>query len=331
MTIEIRNLLKVVGQQTVLDIPAWNAAAGEIVAVVGSTGSGKEDLWDLLTGKFRPSAGSIRIAGIDPCAEKGAYSRSVGILFSEDALYKHQSPLGNLSLHCKLYGLPNSRAIEVLEQIGLADQANIRLDKLTSSLLRRLAFGRAILHKPAVLLLNEPFARCDDSTIAMLSSIFRRLTENGATVLILSGETAHLSSLCDTIYRIQQGRLEALSSYEEESHTSFTFKIPVRLEDKVILVNPAEILFIEAEGGHTRLKMADGNLSTQFTLNELEERLFRSGFFRAHRSYLVNLQHIKEIIPYTRNSYSLRLDDQAATEIPLSKAAAGELKDLFGY
>ena len=70
---------------------------------------------------------------------------------------------------------------------------------------------------------------------------------------------------------------------------------------------------------------------TQFTLAELEQRLARSGFFRAHRAYLVNLQHVKEVIPYTRDSFSLRLDDAANTEIPLSKTAAGELKELLGY
>jgi ABC-2 type transport system ATP-binding protein len=63
----------------------------------------------------------------------------------------------------------------------------------------------------------------------------------------------------------------------------------------------------------------------------LEQRLGRRGFFRAHRSYLVNLQHIKEVIPFTRNSFSLRLDDAGDTLIPLSKTAAAELRELLGY
>jgi ABC-2 type transport system ATP-binding protein len=63
----------------------------------------------------------------------------------------------------------------------------------------------------------------------------------------------------------------------------------------------------------------------------MEERLSRSGFFRAHRGYLVNLQHVKEVIPFTRNSFSLRLNDPDNTEIPLSKSAASELSDLLGY
>ena len=66
-------------------------------------------------------------------------------------------------------------------------------------------------------------------------------------------------------------------------------------------------------------------------MSELETRLARSGFFRAHRSYLVNLQHVKEVIPYTRNAYTLILDDADGTEIPLSKAAAADLRELLDY
>lgn len=109
------------------------------------------------------------------------------------------------------------------------------------------------------------------------------------------------------------------------------FKIPARQEGKVTLVNPGDILFADAEEGRAYITTGDGHLPTQFTLGELEERLSRSGFFRAHRGYLVNLQHVKEVIPYTRNSFSLKLDDEANTEVPLSKSAAGELKELLGY
>jgi ABC-2 type transport system ATP-binding protein len=96
-------------------------------------------------------------------------------------------------------------------------------------------------------------------------------------------------------------------------------------------VNPTDILYADVEGGRAFLQTAEGRLPTQFTLSELDQRLGRSGFFRAHRGYLVNLQHVKEVIPYTRNSFSLRLDDAAGTKIPLSKSAAAELRELLGY
>jgi ABC-2 type transport system ATP-binding protein len=328
--IQIENLQKIVEQRTALNIEALTVAGGEIAAVVGTADSGIEAFFEILIGKARPSAGVVRLAGTDP-AEKPVYSRRVGIVFADDALYKRQSPQANLVLQCQLYGLPRERALAVLERIGMADQARADLNRLPGSLLRRLAFGRAILHNPDVLLLHEPFARCDEATIALLSGLMRKFVEQGAAILILAGGSAHLSPLCDKIYKLQQGRLAEADLSGEVERSSIQFKIPVRFEDKVILINPAEILYIEAEEGRTCLRTLEARISTQFTLSELEERLSRSGFFRAHRSYLVNLQHVKEVIPFTRNSFSLRLDDTSNTEIPLSKTAAGELRDLLGY
>jgi ABC-2 type transport system ATP-binding protein len=107
--------------------------------------------------------------------------------------------------------------------------------------------------------------------------------------------------------------------------------IPAKLEGKVALVNPVDIMYVFAQDDRAYLQTTEDRFPTQFTLSELEKRLSRSGFFRAHRGYLVNLQHVKEVIPYTRDSFSLRLKDEAGTEIPLSKSAARELRELLGY
>ena len=69
---------------------------------------------------------------------------------------------------------------------------------------------------------------------------------------------------------------------------------------------------------------------TTFTMNELEERLQHFGFFRCHRSYIVNLQKVREVITWTRNSYSLILDDEKKSNIPLSKSKMAELKVMLG-
>ncbi len=328
--IEIKDLQVLAGQQLILDVAALRVEPGEVAAVVGPAGSGAETLFAVLLGRTRPSAGSVRLAGCDP-ADRAAFSRRVGVLFAEDGLYVRRSPRANLALHCQLHGLPPARAAETLAQVGLGDQANARIDKLPSGLLRRLAFGRAILHRPAVLLLREPFARCDQTTITLLGGLIRDLAEAGAAVLILADDMTYLEPLCDAIYTMSGGRLAQAPRLEDKLAPTQPFKIPVRAEDKVILLNPADIRYVKAQGGHAVVQTATARLTTQFTLAELEARLARSGFFRAHRSYLVNLQHIREIIPYTRNSFSLRLDDAAGAEIPLSKSAAGELRELLGY
>jgi len=335
--IEIRKLRKQVGERLALEVESLTVEAGEIAAVTGPAESGREILFDLLIGRTRPSAGTVRLAGLDPWSEKDAFSHKVGVLFQEDGLYKRQSLLANLDLHCQLYELPRGRAEQVLALIGLADQANAWPEKLLPGLQRRLAFGRAILHSPQILLLYDPFTRCDQPSIDLLSDLIHQQVESGeeqyggAAALILAEGSSHLTPLCNCLYTLSQGQLAVQEQAEKDTPTSLPFKIPVRLEDKVILVNPAEVLYVEAESGRACLHTSDAKLPTHFTLNELEERLSRSGFFRAHRSYLVNLQHVKEVIPYTRDSFSLRLDDSASTVIPLSKAAAGELRALLGY
>ena len=329
--IEIKGLQKVVDQNLVIDIESLTVRAGEIAAVVGPPGSGKAILLQLLSGRVRPTAGTLHVLGLNPFSERERLSRALGVMFADDAVYKRQSPYSNLRFHCRLYGLPKSRADEVLTMVGLADRAKAKLDKLPSGLVRRLAFGCAILHQPGALLLVEPFARCDEGSISLLSNLMRQLAGDGASLLILADDSANLTSLCDTIHNCSHGSIVETYSPQEEQQVDLPFKIPVRLEASVALVNPGDILYVTTEQSRTYLQTVEGRLPAQFTLAELEERLARSGFFRAHRGYLVNLQHVKEVVPYTRNSFSLILDDAGETEIPLSKSAARELRELLDY
>lgn len=329
--IELKGLQKVIDQTLALDIKALTISEGEMVAVIGPVGSGKEVLLALLLGKTRPTVGKVSLAGVDPVSDRAAFSRKVGVLFAEDSLYQHRSPRSNLDFYRRLRGLPKARIPEVLAEVGLADCAGTRLDKLPSGLARRLAFGCAVLHEPQVLVLVEPFARCDEASIELLGRLIRERASEGAAVLILADDTAHLQPLCDLIYPLEQGRLGAAYAPQAEAETALPFKIPVKLEDKIILVNPGEILCAVAQEGRSYLQTVEGQIPTQFTLTELEQRLARSGFFRAHRSYLVNLQHVKAVIPYTRNAFSLILNDTDGTKIPLSKAAAAELRELLDY
>ena len=294
--IVLTDLQKVRDRITVIDIPVLQVKGGEAAALVGPVDSGKEILFELLTGATRPTAGSVRLAGLDPYLEREAFSRRVD---------------------------------EVLEQVGLADHAHTSAEKLIPSLSRRLALGRALLNQPRVLLLADPFAGCEQVSITLISQVIRRQVEAGGAALIFAQEPSGLEKLCDTIHRL--GRIVETYDPGEDQERSHPFMIPARGEDKIILVDPAEILFVFAQDNRAYLQTLDGRLETRFTLSELEKRLARSGFFRAHRAYLVNLQQVKEVIPFTRDSFSLRLKDAARTMIPLSKSAERELRDLLEY
>ncbi len=331
LMIELVDLEKVIDQTTVIDISSLKVHGGEIAVVVGSVGSGSDILFQLLTGRTHPTRGSIRIEGFDPFHDRNDCSLQVGVLFSDNNLYKRLSVIENLRFYSRLYRLSKMRVLEVLEQIGLADQANVIADKLSTGLARRLALGRAILNHPKVLLLADIFTGCEQVSITLMSQVIRKLADEGATVLIFSEVITHLEVMCDTFYRLNQGRIDTSFDPREEQHRQRPFMVPARAEEKIILVDPAEILFVFAQGDHAYLQTLEGRLSTQFTLTELEKRLSRSGFFRTHRAYLVNLQQVKEVIPFTRDSFSLRLKDSTGTIIPLSKSAERELRVLLQY
>jgi ABC-2 type transport system ATP-binding protein len=329
--IEIQNLQKVVAGQTVVDIESITVEPGQVVALVGRVDSQLGVIFELLTGQARPSSGSILISKFDPFNARREFSRQVGVLFAEDNLYQRQSVLANLNFYRRLYGVNPARVQQVLDQVGLADQAEAVVGDMNPGLARRLAVGRAILHDPPVLILNEPFIGCDAASVNLISSLISQRAQDGAAVLILAQDDEQLLPIASIVYRIDQGQVVEEFYPGEEHQQSMPFKIPAKLEHTVALVDPAEIYYAFTQDDRTFLQTADGSLPTQFTMTELERRLSRSGFFRAHRSYLVNLQLVREVIPYTRDSYSLRLKDPEATKIPLSKSAARELRDLMGY
>jgi ABC-2 type transport system ATP-binding protein len=329
--IVFENLQKVVSHTTVLDIETLKVEAGESVAVVGPVDSGIEPLLEIILGQTNPTAGRVTMDGIEPYLDKALFGRRVGVLFPENNLYARMTVEANLKFYGRLRRMPKGRAEDVMRQVGLADHARVRAEDLPSGLARRLAFGRAILHNPAILILAEPFRKCDEGSVTLLSGLIRQIASEGNAILILGEDDDNLDAVCNTIYRLEKGQI--VDSYRpgEARHRDMPFMIPAKQEGKVDLVDPADIYYVMAQDDRTYLQTTDGQLPTQFTLAELEKRLARSGFFRAHRSYLVNLQHVKEVIPFTRDSYTLRLKDEDGTQIPLSKSAAKELRELLGY
>lgn len=331
MTLELAAIRQVTPQGILLEIDSLRVNSGEVAGLVGTAGSGIETIFELLAGKIQPTQGRARLDEVDPWADRTGFALRTGVLFAEDGLYRNQTALDNLLFECRLRQLPKARALEVLGLLQLGDQQGARLAALSQHQQRRLAFARALLHSPSNLLLVEPFLRCDEASIGWIASAIRQTASAGCAVLVFASEGARLVGLCDPIFELQAGRLVQVVKPASSESDGHPFKIPVKLADRVALVNPSEILFAEASGDNASIQTLNERLPTQYTLSELEERLKRSGFFRAHRAYLVNLQHVREVIPFTRNSFSLRLDDAAGTILPLSKAAASELKELLDY
>jgi ABC-2 type transport system ATP-binding protein len=334
--LQVRRLEKIIENRTALSIEQLDINAGDIVTVVGQIGSGKSLLIRLLSGLMIPSGGKALLDGKDVHGSPEVRSR-IGVLFEEDLLYDRTSALGNLELSCRLHNLPVSRAAEVLAQLGMSDQAAKRVSKLSPVAQRRLAFGRALIGRPALLLLDQPELRIDLDTQALFLRLIQEAAGAGAAVLITAEDLAWSGRCCAQIIELADGRIAGKREREPSRSEAaaperlMPFKIPARKEDRIMLFDPGEVLYATSREGKTYLRTASEEATTNLTLQELETRLAGRGFFKAHRAYLVNLQHIKSVIQFTRNSYTLQLNDQQETMIPLSKQSEKELQELLGY
>ncbi len=336
--LQVRRLEKNIEGRSILSIDALDVAAGEVVAVIGPATSGKTLLIRLLSGAIPPSGGSI-VLDSTCVSQSMSIRKQIGVLFEEDLLYERQTAQANLEFYAQLSNLPKSAASEALTLIGLSDQGRKPVTKLSPNAQRRLAFVRALMGKSALLLLDQPTLRTDLDTQALFARLITQAASEGAAVIVTDEDISWASKCCTRVVELENGRVVntyVLASKSDNSESSaperlMPFKVPARKEDRILLYDPGDILYATSRDGKTYLRTANEEATTNLTLQELEARLAGRGFFKAHRAYLVNLQYIKAVIQFTRNSYTLQLKDAQETMIPLSKQSEKELQDLLGY
>lgn len=338
MQLQVRQLKKVFDSRSVLAIEQLDVNEGEIVAIIGPVESGKTTLLRVLCGETAPSGGTVMLNGQDIHRMPSARTH-IGVLFEENMLYERLGVQENLEFFCQLSNIPKSRIVEVLSLVGMSDQAQKRVNKLSASTQRRLAFARMLLHRPTLLLLDSPTLHTDADTQILFLHIITQLAAEGCAILLTEEDLAWAGKCCTRVIELENGRITQARNYktEQEQETPpaperlTPFKVPARKEDRILLYDPGDLLYATSRDGKTFLRTATEEASTNLTLQELEHRLVGRGFFKAHRAYLVNLQHIKAVIQYTRNSYTLLLNDDKETMIPLSKQCEKELQELLGY
>ena len=159
---------------------------GEIVALFGDNGAGKTTLLRVLAGQARPDAGSVHIAGRRMGRTGAAARRLVGFAGHQTMLYNDLTCRENLDFCCKLYGVADRsrRVDQALEQLHLSDRANRRVRTLSHGMQKRLSMARAIMHEPAVLLLDEPEAGLDTASLETLSELLRDWAASGRSALL---------------------------------------------------------------------------------------------------------------------------------------------------
>ena len=184
---------------------------GSLFGLLGPNGAGKSTLINILAGLVAKSSGSAKIWGYDIERESRAARASIGVVPQELNIDPFFTPRALLDLQAGLYGIPKSqrRTDAILEAVGLSDKAEAYARSLSGGMRRRLMVAKALVHKPPVLVLDEPTAGVDIDLRQQLWAYVRGLNAEGVTVLLTTHYLEEAQSLCDRIAIIAQGKVVA--------------------------------------------------------------------------------------------------------------------------
>ncbi len=196
-----RGLRRSFGRVRVLHDIDLTLVPGEALAVAGPNGAGKSTLLRLLAGLMRPTAGEVRVLGRALSGAAAEARRAIGLLSHQSLLYDDLTLAENLTFAARLYGLPRpaESARAALEEAGLGARAGDLPRRLSRGLLQRAAIARALLHRPRVLLLDEPFTALDAASADRLRETLRARRADGLGLVIV---THHLAEVWDVATRV---------------------------------------------------------------------------------------------------------------------------------
>lgn len=217
--IEVQNLTKSFGDFQAVRGITFHAEDGEILSLLGPNGAGKSTTISVLSGLLDPTAGEASIMGhsirTDPVSAKAI----LGVVPQDIALYADMSALENLLFWGKMYGLRGAvlkqRVDEVLAVIGLADRQKDRIGTFSGGMKRRVNIGAALLHKPQVVIMDEPTVGIDPQSRRHILDNVKELNRQGMTVLYTTHYMEEAAELSDHIAIMDQGKIIAYGSHDE--------------------------------------------------------------------------------------------------------------------
>jgi heme exporter protein A len=204
--IEVTNLIKRFGHKQVLRKLDFSVQQGEFVALLGSNGAGKTTLLRILSSLSKPNYGQIKIAGYYLPVQAAQVRKKLGVVSHLPLLYGDLSAEENLKFYGRMYGLSdfNINIQEILSLVGLLQRRKDLVRTFSRGMQQRLAIGRAILHDPEVLLLDEPHTGLDQQAANMLDKLLHQIASSGRTIVMTSHDfprVANLATRFDVLYK----------------------------------------------------------------------------------------------------------------------------------
>ncbi|MCP3855672.1 MAG: ABC transporter ATP-binding protein [Actinomycetia bacterium] len=231
--------------------------AGQIVSLLGRNGAGKTTLLSIVAGLLTPDSGQVRIGGIDVAADPVAAARQLGIAPQETGIYRVLTVAENLRFFGELAGVPRSelrhRVTGVADQLGLGPLLDRRADQISGGEARRLHTACALVHRPRLLMLDEPTVGADVATRNQLIDAVKELADDGAAVVYTTHYLPEVVSLGADIVIIEQGRILSRGTRRELIDRHRTAGLLVGFAGTLPVERLADLHPVEESPGYWRL------------------------------------------------------------------------------
>jgi ABC-2 type transport system ATP-binding protein len=205
-----------VAARRALDGVSFDVQRGEIFALLGPNGGGKTTLFKILSTAFVPTQGTALLFGFDIQKQADEVRQRIGVVFQNPSLDKKLTVLENLRYHGQLYGLRgnelNTRVSEMLERLAVADRAKHLVETLSGGLARRVELAKGLLHRPELLILDEPSVGLDPGARHDLWLYLQRLREKEGVTILVTTHMIDEGDRSDRVLVLNQGRIVALDT-----------------------------------------------------------------------------------------------------------------------
>lgn len=215
--LQIQNVTKTFGKKTAVDNVSFDLFPGEVFGFLGPNGAGKTTIIKMVMGFFRPDEGTIIINGYNRKTHYEAAMSSIGGIVENPEMYNTLSARMNLKMYARLHkGVTKERINEVIELVGLTERADDPIKKYSLGMKQRIGLAQAMLHRPKVLILDEPTNGLDPAGIHQLRDILKQLAhEEGVAVMVSSHLLSEMQLMCDRIGIINHGKLLRICSIDD--------------------------------------------------------------------------------------------------------------------
>lgn len=220
MPLQVEGVVRRFGGQFALNGATFELRQGEFLGLLGPNGAGKTTLVRLISGRLKPDSGSVRIHGVDQVV--GGHPDlmpRLGIIPQNIALYDNLTALENLSLFGTLFGVSSAdlsnRIEEALNWTGLADRSNDPVSQYSGGMQRRLNIACGVLHRPDVILLDEPTVGVDPQSRQRIWEMLKELQSRGVSIVLTTHQLDEAQQLCDRIVILDRGRTMASGTFDE--------------------------------------------------------------------------------------------------------------------